>query len=158
MKNLRLQMLCICITLLNLCAGAQESYFLAPKQDLKKPKIFTNLPERIKVDMLQLNALIERQTGNTTSVSATTDDRAVQFDGNILFSVSDPQSKLKSVMLNLPAFNGARFTLTQLTNDDGTKEYAGRILSFQHGDAYQLEKQGDVYFLIKKSFYDLVNQ
>jgi hypothetical protein len=60
-------------------------------------------------------------------------------------------------MLNLPLFPGARFTLTQLSKEDGVKEYAGRIISFQHGDAYLLEKEGDTYFLVKKGFYDLIN-
>jgi hypothetical protein len=158
MKNLRVSMLCMCIALLHLCAVAQDSHPLAPKTNVNKPKIFNSLPERIKVDMLQLDALIEKQTGNNTTVETLADNQSLRFDGTVLFAVADAQSKLKSIMLNLPTFGGARFTLTQLTHDDGTKEYAGRILSFQHGDAYLLERDKEQYFLVKKSFYDLVNE
>jgi hypothetical protein len=148
MKNLRVSMLCMCIALLHLCAVAQDSHPLAPKTNVNKPKIFNSLPERIKVDMLQLDALIEKQTGNNTTVETLADNQSLRFDGTVLFAVTDAQSKLKSIM----------FTLTQLTHADGTKEYAGRILSFQHGDAYLLERDKEDYFLIKKSFYDLVNE
>lgn len=158
MKNIRIPMLCLCIVTFQLCVTAQESHPLAPKTDLNKPKIFNALPERIKVSLVALDALIEKQTGNTTSVETLMDNQVLRFEGSILFSVNDVQSKLKSIMLQLPSFGGARFTLTQLTHADGTKEYAGRILSFQHGDAYILEKHKDDYYLIKKNFYDLVNE
>jgi hypothetical protein len=157
MKNPCTLLLCLCITLNSFIASAQESHRLVNQPDYNKPKLFTSLPEKIKVDVSELALLIDKQTGNAASLNAA-ETQSVRFEGNILFSVTDAASGLKSIMINLSLFPGARLTLTQLTHNDGSKEYAGRILSFQHGDAYVLEKEEGVYFLSKKSFYDLVNE
>ncbi len=155
MRNLFTLLLCLCITFISVDVSAQDN--LPVRQpDLNRPKLFTNLPERIKVDVSQLFSIMDKQRGSTASVQAA-ETQAIRFDGDILFSVTDEASHLKSVMLNLSMFPGARLTVTQLTHPNGSTEYAGRILSFQHGDAYVLEKENDGYYLIKKNFYDLVN-
>jgi hypothetical protein len=157
MKNLCTLSLCLCITLSSFIASAQESNSLAKQPDYSRPKLFTNLPEKIKVDLNQVNSLFDKQAGQEARLSAT-ENQSVQFEGNVVFSVTNNDSKLKSVMLSLPSFPGARLSITRLTNEDGTTIYAGRILSFQHGDAYLLQKEDDGYVFVKKNFYNLVNE
>jgi hypothetical protein len=157
MKNPCTLLLCLCITLSSFIASAQESNTLTRQPDYSRPKLFTNLPEKIKIDLSQVNSLFDKQAGQEARVAAV-ENQAVQFEGNVVFSVTNSDNNLKSVMLAVPSFPGARLSITRLTNEDGTTIYAGRILSFQHGDAYLLQKENDCYVFVKKSFYDLINE
>jgi hypothetical protein len=41
---------------------------------------------------------------------------------------------------------------------DGTTKYTGRIISIRHGDLYQLIQEDAGWVLVKKNFYDLINE
>ena len=41
---------------------------------------------------------------------------------------------------------------------DGSVRYSGRIISFQHADAYEINLENNQYVFVKKGFYDLVNE
>jgi hypothetical protein len=72
-------------------------------------------------------------------------------------STSDDQQAL-SVVIKCTNRQGARLTLTKVTNPDHSTKYIGRILSLQHGDSYEIVYENNQYFLKKKSLYDLVNE
>jgi hypothetical protein len=55
-------------------------------------------------------------------------------------------------------FNGATLTLSSSAQTNGAVRFTGRIISFQHGDVYELQNQNNQYILIKKNFYDLINE
>jgi hypothetical protein len=55
-------------------------------------------------------------------------------------------------------FSGAAFTLSRLINENNTLSYRGRIMSFKHGDAYELAMEEGAYYLIKKNAYDLYDE
>jgi hypothetical protein len=38
------------------------------------------------------------------------------------------------VVIRSEVFNGARLTVSKITNPDGSIRYSGRIISFKHGD------------------------
>jgi hypothetical protein len=55
-------------------------------------------------------------------------------------------------------FNGATLTLSSSAQPDGAVKFTGRIISFKHGDAYELQNQNDQYILIKRNYYELINE
>ena len=57
----------------------------------------------------------------------------------------------------LPYHPGAALSFSKLMKEDGSISYIGRIISFQHGDAYEIILENGQYFFVKKDFYDLVN-
>jgi len=65
---------------------------------------------------------------------------------------------MRSVVVRLSDFKGATLTLSSFTHPDGTVTYSGRIISFQHADLFELQYQNEQYFLIKKNYYELVNE
>ena len=78
------------------------------------------------------------------------------FAGKIVSTTSKYENSVKSVVIRLTNYNGAAFTLSSSTNPDCTASYVGRIVSFQHGDAYELTKRGDVYVMTKKTINEMI--
>jgi hypothetical protein len=72
---------------------------------------------------------------------------AAQFENNLL-----------SIVIRSTNFPGAALSFSKITKEDGTISYAGRIISFQHGDAYEINQENGQYYFVKKGFYDLVNE
>ena len=155
MKNLRTQVLCVCISLISLTSAAQKQSIPVTEPDYNKPKLFQNMPAVIPVSTEELNSLLNSNTGRNISFATNTSFR---FDGQIVSTASKYENTIQSVVVKSSNFEGARFTLSRITNTDGTISYTGRIISFQHGDAYILKTEGTQMSLVKKDFYDLVNE
>ena len=159
MKNLRTHvMLCVCISLFSLSVAAQKQ--TAPpvtEPNYNKPRLFENMPSAIPVTAEELNTLLTSTTGKNVTVSLTA-NKDFRFEGQVVSTASQYDNTLQSIVIRSSNFEGARFTLSKATNADGTVTYTGRILSFQHGDVYELKTEGKQMRLVKKDFYDLVNE
>ena len=165
MKNLRLSALCLCALLFNLCTFAQteKNNNHVNEPDYKKPKLFSNLPDKIPVSVEKINSLLESQVGVATSIKTSGNSEAsnkssAEFDGQVVSKTDKYNGRIVSSVIRSSNFNGATFSLSKIIKEDGTISYTGRIISFQHGDLFILEKQGTEYFLVKKNFYELVNE
>jgi hypothetical protein len=136
---------------------AQDHPVPINEPDYSKPKLFANQPEKIRVNVADLDVLFGQPVGNAVTIKEANDSR-FQFDGDIISSGSKNQDMLKSMVIRSSNFNGARFTLSRVTGNDGSVSYVGRIISFQHGDLYELKNENGQYTLVKKNFYDLINE
>ncbi len=127
--------------------------------DLKKPTLFTNLPDQIPVDISELKNLFSNTAAKGKEVNVRFIDKKLPgFNGKIISATSKYNNTLRSVVVSSTRFNGATLTLSLSTTTDGTVRYSGRIVSFKHGDLYVLENQNDQYFLIKKKYHELINE
>jgi hypothetical protein len=123
--------------------------------DLSKPRLFTNLPDKIPVDANVLTSLIN--TDDNKNVSIKLGQQSTRsFDGQVV-SRSDDHT-IRSVVIRSDNFNGATLTLSSSIQPNGTVKFTGRIISFRHGDAYILQYENDQYIFLKKNFYDLINE
>lgn len=139
-------------------AGAQD----APpvnEPDLSKPRLFTQLPDKIEIELDDLQQLfrLEEKTGKSIEFRFRSKN-AAPFAGKIVSATTRKNQSGKSILVQPSMFNGATFSLSSSTTPDGTVRYTGRIISFKHGDAYELQEEEGRYYLIKKSFYELVNE
>ncbi len=159
MKNRFLTSLILISLFSAFTAQAQQAKSPVNEPDLNRPKLFASLPERIAVSKADLQSLISNnpETGKTVSLSLN-GKLAGSFDGKVVSTASKYNNKMQSIVIRLSSFNGATFSLTSSLQSDGSHKYTGRIISFQHGDLYELQSTGDQYFLVKKNFYDLVNE
>ena len=157
MKNLRTPLLCLFAMLFSLCSFAQNEKDPINEPDLNKPKLFSNLPDRIPVSIEKIKDLLNAPVGNSTSLKVT-ESSSFQFDGEVVSKATKYDNRIQSVVIRSTNFNGARFTISRITKEDGTFSYTGRIISFQHGDLYELQNLGGQFTLVKKNFYDLVNE
>lgn len=154
MKYLLLPGMCLIVLLTAHSASAQKPIPIN-EPDLSKPKLFTNLPDKIPVDISTLHSLVNTTAGKTVSFRLTANN-ANSFDGQVV-SRSDDHG-IQSVVIRSGNFNGATLTLSSSAQSNGAVKFTGRIISFQHGDAYELQNQNGKYLLIKKNLYDLINE
>ena len=144
----------ICCTI----SFAQDRVVLR-EPDLKKPTLFTTLPDKIPVDVSELESLFSNTAAKGKDVNVRFIDKKLPgFNGKIISATSKYNNTIRSVVVNSTRFNGATLTLSLSTTTDGTVRYSGRIVSFKHGDLYVLENQNDQYFLIKKKYHELINE
>ncbi|MET0637030.1 MAG: hypothetical protein ABWZ25_13455 [Chitinophagaceae bacterium] len=158
MKNLRIHALTFLCIMIATFTSAQKTIELK-EPDPNKPKLFAQLPSRIPVEIADLEKLIHSnpETGKTASLDLTGKGSAT-FAGKVVSTASKYNNSIRSIVIRSTSFNGATFSLSAITKEDGTTEYAGRIISFKHADLYELQLEGKQYFLIKKNFNELVNE
>lgn len=157
MKNLRTSVLCASMLICSIITNAQNQTAPYREPDYNKPKLFTGLPDKIPVSIDQLNSFLTAQKNSTISISLSADSRATPFDGNVIAATNE-NGQYQRIAVQSTTYNGATLSISKRVSPDGSVAYASRILSFQYGDAYVLEKQPDGYAWVKKNFYDIINE
>lgn len=157
MKNLRTTALCVCAMLYSICSFAQQGKAPVNEPNQNKPRLFDNLPERIPVTIDDLDQLLTAEVGRKTSLRSS-NSNTVHFDGEVVSATSKYNNTMNSVVMRSSNFNGATFSLTKTISADGTVSFVGRIISFQHSDIYELQNQSGQLTLVKRNFYDLINE
>lgn len=157
MKNLRTSLLCVLAMLSALFTVAQDNKIPINEPDHNKPRLFDALPSRIPVDVSELNALLDAPMGRTASI-ALGEETGIRFNGEVVSVATQPDDQVRSVVVRSQNYNGARLTLSRITKADGTVSFVGRIISFQHGDLYELKNESGKMVLIKRNYYELVNE
>jgi len=153
MKNLVKGILCLFILFICLQSNAQTPPVREP--DMNRPSLFQNFPEKISCRINDLSALLESEVGKPVSLSFANN---LNFQGVVSSVASKFDNSLQSVVVRSTNFPGAALSFSKITKDDGTVSYVGRIISFQHGDAYEISMENGQYYFVKKGFYDLVNE
>ncbi len=153
MKNLVKGILCLSVLFVGIELNAQNPPVREP--DMNRPSLFQNLPEKITCRINDLSSLLQSEIG--TTVSFTFADN-INFQGIVSSVATKFGNTLQSVVIRSTNFTGAALSFSRLIKEDGTISYIGRIISFQHGDAYEITMENGQYYFIKKGFYDLVNE
>ena len=153
MKNLKPGILCLLLICIYSFAGAQKA--LIPKEpDLKKPKLFLNLPDRVPLSVSLLTPLLSLKAGQPAHINLS--DKFL-FKGTIVSVTSKYNNTLRSVVIKSAENNAVNLTFSQITNPDGSFTYRGRIISFHHGDCFELKAEKGQYTLVKRNLNDIVN-
>ena len=153
MKNLVKGIICLSLSFTCLHSNAQSPPVREP--DMNRPTLFQNLPNKISCRITELSSLLESEIGKPVSYSFTDN---LNFQGVVSSVASKFDNTLTSVVIRSTNFPGAALSFSRITKDDGTVAYVGRIISFQHGDAYEINLENGQYYFVKKGFYDLVNE
>ena len=153
MKNLAKGIICLFVFFVCLKTNAQTPPVREP--DMNRPSLFQNLPEKISCPISDLSALLESEIGKAISFSFT---GSLNFQGIVSSVASKFDNTLQSIVIRSTNFPGAALSFSKIKKEDGSISYVGRILSFQHGDAYEISKENGQYFFVKKGSYDLVNE
>jgi hypothetical protein len=121
-----------------------------------KPKLFAGLPDRVDLNTDAIAGLFSTTLGQPASIRLT-GDNSVQFHGEVVSSAA-ASPDVQRMVIRSTNFNGANLSISKITQEDGSVVYKGRIISFAHGDLYILENKDGHYALVKKNFYDLINE
>ena len=153
MKHLKQGLLCLTLLFVYSIASAQK--ITLPKEpDHKKLKLFLDVPDRVPVKASAFQSLLNLKTGQPASINLS--DNFI-FHGTIVSTASKYNNTIKSIVLKSADRVGANLSISQITNPDGSVSYRGRIISFQHGDCFELKMENGQYVLVKKNFEDMVN-
>ena len=153
MKNLVKGIICLSLFLICQQSNAQTPPVREP--DVNRLSLFQNLPNKISCRINDLSALLESETGKPVSFSFVNN---LNFQGIVSSVASKSDNTLSSVVIRSTNFPGAALSFSRIKKEDGSFSYVGRIISFQHGDAYEIGLENGQYYFIKKGFYDLVNE
>ena len=145
----------ICLSLFVICQQSNAQTPPVREPDMNRPSLFQNLPNKISCRINDLSALLESETGKPVSFSFVNN---LNFQGVVSSVASKSDNTLNSVVIRSTNFPGAALSFSKIKKEDGTFSYVGRIISFQHGDAYEISLENEQYYFVKKGFYDLVNE
>ena len=158
MKNLRNPIL---YTLVLICGLSSVTFSQsAPyrEPDYNKPKFFDAYPSVIPITTDLLDGLLSSRLNQTVSKALAADNHTLPFEGKVMSELKKEDGTLHRVMIKSTNYPDATLTVWKYIDADGILRYQARIISFTHGDAYVLEKTPGGYALVKKGFYDLVNE
>jgi hypothetical protein len=153
MKNPKAGILCFLFFFFSLIVHAQNLPVREP--DRNRPLLFSQMPDKLSISAASLENLLQSELNRQVSVNLSTD---IVFQGTVSSVSAKHQPGVSSVVIRSANFQGAAFTVSRLSRADGTSYFIGRIISFQHGDGYEIMLENGQYYLIKKGFYDMVNE
>lgn len=143
------------------CSFSLQAQEKAPlrEPDYNKPKLFNNLPASMQVDKQDLLNIISVSTQKNQEIKLPlASGRVSPFTGKIAHVYSEDDQQLRTITIQSTNFNGAMLTLSSVTNTDGTVSFVGRIFSYQHGDAFELQEKNNQYFWIKKNLREMMTE
>ena len=157
MKNRLQAALCAAMLYCSISAVAQQPNIPLNEPDYNKPLLFSNLPDRIPVNMENLSRAMDFNIGSIVNLLVS-DTYQLQVDGVVTSTASKFNNSLQSVVIKSTNYNGAAFTISKITDANGLVSFTARFISMQHGDLYELVSDNSRYVLIKRKFYDLINE
>ena len=152
MKTLQSGSLLLLCALISLISFGQSIPINEP--DYNKAKLFQDLPDRLPVQVSSLQNLLNLQIGQAANFQLT--NNAV-LQGAVV-SAATKYNTIQSIVIRSTNRTGASFSFSKITQPDGSVKYTGRIISRQHSDGFELSLENGEYFLVKKQFYDMVNE
>ena len=154
MKILKTGAICVLTCLCYVHSGAQQPLF-ASESAYNKPKIFADLPNKMQLDRPMLENLLNDEVGKKVTFNL---GQGFQFHGVVVSKSDATDTQTKTVVVKATNRQGVTFTFTKLANAEGAPVYAGRMLSFKHGDAFEIVEEQGKLVLVKKELYDMFDE
>lgn len=101
-----------------------------------KPKMFSNFPDVIGLSKSTLRDAFTATEGKNISLQLSSN---FNFSG-VVISNQIKYSNLRSITIKSSALNNAIFHLSQVTNEDNSISYVGRILNTNAADGMEIKK------------------
>lgn len=146
---------CAMCVLLLFCALASTGQNQVPLNSTQynKPQLFSDLPDKLNLDLSVITPLLELPVGASVKVNLS---NVFPFKGVVVSKAEN--SGIKSTVIKCLNRQGATLTLSQTTDASGKLKLVGRMLSFQHGDVFEVVQENGGYILQKKNLHDLMSE
>ncbi|MEI2756470.1 MAG: hypothetical protein V9F46_08430 [Chitinophagaceae bacterium] len=158
MKNLRTGIYFAIVAIFYFTSSVNAQNALYREPDYNKPKFFDAYPVEINISTDMLDELLSSRPNQTISRALSADNNTLPFQGKVMSEVNREDGNFRRIMIKSTNYPDATLTIWKYLDDQGILRYQARIISFTHGDAYVLEKRATGYALIKKGFYDIINE
>jgi hypothetical protein len=146
------------MALFTLClvhVNAQAPASLLNEPDYNKPKLFSDLPEKLTLNLTNMETLLSLSVGASVNTLMA---NGFPLIGTVVSKSNPKDATVKSVVIKSRTRQGAVLTFTRITAADGTISYIGRLISKDAGDAFQIVKESGQYVFRKQGLYDLINE
>lgn len=155
MKKLRTNILGAVLLLCMAHASAHAQKIPLNEPDYNKPALFADLPSKMPLQLTETENLFRFDVGAAVSIPVS--DK-LTIEGRVVSHAVAADKSTESIVVRATNKPGAIFTLTRRDNPDGTAAFIGRIISRNNSDALVIAQEDGQYVLVKKDFYDLVNE
>lgn len=152
MKTLKASALCVLFSLSFSLSFAQIT-FSVKEHEANKPKIFSDLPQRIACNIHMFEVLLDREMGSKINLLIAP---GFNFQGTVVSKSDASDARVSTIVIRCTNRGGATLTFTRITSNDGSFSYNGRIISLRHSDAFEFLQENGHFFLVKKEFDDLL--
>jgi hypothetical protein len=139
------------ITLISVTLTAQPAL---KEPNYNKPKLFADLPAQISVPLTAMTPLLELKQGEKVQLQLAP---GFLLNGVVVSTSDNSDPSVKSVVIRSSSRVGATLTFTRTLNA-GKTEYIGRMLSYDHSDAFEFSESNGALLLVKKHLFDLFNE
>src|ERR1700716_1149585 len=143
MKSLRAPVLAVCVLLSTVSSFAQNDKAPINEPDYNKPKLFSDLPQKVSINPANYSFLLQYQVGQSVSIPVF---GGINFQGVVVSTSDASDLNIKTVVIKLINRQDARLTFTQLKNADNSVKYIGRIISLKHGDSFEIAYENGQYY------------
>ncbi|MFL5740658.1 MAG: hypothetical protein ACJ75B_10605 [Flavisolibacter sp.] len=155
MKNLKAIVMGFLFTSLCASAGAQDKKIPLNEPDRSKPRLFSDLPQKMTLDLKIVQPLLAYQMGSAVNLQLT--DHFL-FQGQVVSRSGSSSDSVISVVVRSSNRPGSTLTLTRIIDPKGNIQFHGRIISPANGDAFEITGEKGQYMLEKKNLYDLMSE
>ncbi len=155
MKILKTSAIAALLSISFLSSSAQQKSVPLNEPNYNKPKLFTDLPDKLTVRLTDMEGLLNLSIGEKVN---TTVANGFQLVGTVVSKSNPTNTSAKTIVIKSLTRQGATLTFSRITKEDGTYSYIGRMMSKGAGDALEIARDGAGYVLRKKDMYDLMNE
>jgi hypothetical protein len=123
-------------------------------QSNPKPKQFSNFPEVINCNELELAQIFTASPGQTISLAFSNN---FTFSGTVKSNLAK-YANLQSAVIVSPDYSNTIFSVSKIVKGDGSVSYIGRIINKNYFDGFELKKNASGIYQLKKVETDRVIQ
>jgi hypothetical protein len=119
-----------------------------------KPLMFANKPSTSNCNTDSINALFSYNKSQVVRINLTND---LFFQGKVISKVILDSARI-SMVVTSQNYAGYILSLSRRILSNGLVSITGRLINTQYGDCYELVTSGNKQLLLKKNYYDLINE
>jgi hypothetical protein len=119
-----------------------------------KPKQFNSFPDIINCSEQELTKIFNASPGQSISLAFSNN---FTFAGNVTSNLAK-YVNLQSAVVVSPDYSNTIFSVSKITNGDGSVAYVGRIINKNYFDGFELKKNASGIYQLKKVETDRVIQ
>ncbi|MEO7802656.1 MAG: hypothetical protein ABIR81_11675 [Ginsengibacter sp.] len=129
-----------------LCTIVFSALSVVAQNPDNRPKLFSSVSNKIDYRKAELRNLFKRKQGTSFQLSLNGNSN---FAGTILSSVQK-YPNLKTVIIKSDGANATVFGVSEITNDDKSITYVGRLTNEKFSDGFELQHDNAGNYFLRK--------
>lgn len=133
-------------TLLGLLLCLTSAMSFAQTKTSLKPRVFNDYPDQIGLSSITLRVALTSKKDESINIAL---GGTLLLRGKVI-SNDQKYENLQSMLVRLDGFNNSLLSISQITNEDKSISYTGRILNQQTSDGYEIKTDASGNYRLQK--------